>query len=439
MAPADTQRLQAALAEYNAGNLRAAEPVLKDLAGRYPRHAETQAAAGMTLAELGSIAEALTYLQRAHTLAPHDTAVALNLAVAQMKTGHSKDALAVLQAAARQQPEEGSVYAALAQAQFDTGDAEAATVSFARADALLRAQGEPIDAGLHYDWAVALLRAGKAPLATSTLLSVPNANASAAIQELLGEAEEKNSHFQEALQHFKRAAELEGSEPNLYAYGNELLQHWTFSPAIEIFKFAISRFPASERLHMALGIAYYGNGTYDEAANVFQALLSTQPDNATAADLLGRSCSALSGEPRPGCASLQQFALAHPENAPASLFAAIMILHQPTEQQDTAEAGTLLQNALKKDPKLADAWYQLGALQQSQNQWDESTQSLQRAIAVRPGYPEAHYRLARAYSHLGKREEAKQEILLQQKFAAEAKTTENERMHEVMKFLTTSN
>lgn len=140
MAPADRQRLQLALVDYNAGNVQAAEPVLRQIADRYPQHAEAQAAAGMAMAELGSIAEALTYLQRAHTLAPRDTEVALNLAVAQVKTGHSKDAVAVLQAAVRQKPAEASVYAALAQAQFETGDADAAALSFAHADALLRAK-----------------------------------------------------------------------------------------------------------------------------------------------------------------------------------------------------------------------------------------------------------------------------------------------------------
>ncbi|MGI4854185.1 MAG: tetratricopeptide repeat protein [Janthinobacterium lividum] len=439
MSAPDANRLQAALADYDAGNLAAAQPVLIDLAGRYPNHAETQAAAGMVLAEQGSIAAAIPYLKRAHELTPHSAELTLNLALAQKKMGNTKGAEALLLAASKEHADNGSVRAALAQSQVENGNLPAALESFARADVLLRAQGQPIDADLRYDWAVALLRADRANQAIAALQPLPQAGSTAAIQELLGEAEEKTSQYKVALEHFKKAAELEQSEPNLYAYGNELLQHWTFPSAIEIFQFALARFPSSSRLRLALGIAFYGNGNYDQAVPIFEAMLAAEPDNARTADLLGRSCSALTGTPQAGCASLQQFAQAHPANAPASLFAAVNILHQPADLQNSAAANTLLRNALKADPKLADAWYELGALQQSQNQWEESSASLQQAIAARPAYPEAHYRLARAYARIGKREQAQQEIALQQKYAAEAKTAENQRMQEVMKFLTTSN
>ncbi len=439
MTPADTQRLQSALVDYDAGNLARAQPVLLELASRYPRQMQVQAAAGMTLAELGKIAEATPYLLQAHTLAPDNAEVALNLAVAYLKANQAVKAVPLLQAAVQQKPGSAELRVTLAQAQMQANQPEAAVQSYAKADALLRASGSTANAELRQDWAAALLNANKAPQAAAVLQEVPAAENSAPVQELLAEVEEKSGHYEAAVRHFKRAAELDPSEPNLYAYGSELMQHWTFPAAIEILSFASHKYPESERLQMGLGIAYYGNSAYDKAVPVFETLLAKQPDSAAAADLLGRSCSAISGGQQAGCATLRQFAQMHPANAPASLYAAIAILHQPAEQQDSGAVESLLRNALRVDPKLAEAWYQLAVLQQTRNEWQASAASLDRALGVRPAYPEAHYRLARAYSHLGKRDEAQQQIALQQKYAAETKAAENKRMQEVMTFLTTAN
>src|SRR5206468_11413884 len=133
------------------------------------------------------------------------------------------------------------------------------------------------------------------------------------------------------------------------------------------------------------------------------------------------------------------FADAHPENAMASLYAASSILHQATDTRDTARAESLLQHSLKADPRLADAWYELGVLQQSRNQWDESAASLEHAVEQRPSFPEAHYRLSRAYARLGKGDKAQAEIALQQKYAQQSKDENNRRMQEVITFLTAKN
>lgn len=434
----DAQRLQAALSDYNNGNLSRAKPVLLDLAQRYPRQSQVQGAAGMTLAELGDVAAALPYLQLAHRLTPRDASFTANLAIAELKTGHAADAVPLLRSAAQGKPSDPELRTLLAQALLQTDQPAAAADAFAQADPLFRATGQNNDADLRHDWAVALLRANRAPEAVAVLQASPDAK-TAAVEALLGEAEEKSGHFEAAVKHLKRAAELDPSETNLYGYGNELLQHWTFPAAVEILRYATVRYPSSVPLQMALGIAYFGNGNYDKAVPVFSALLTRQPDSAAAADLLGRSCSALAGSQQPGCSSLQQFAQAHTGNAPASLYAAIAILHRPLDEQDAPAAEALLRNALRVDPKLAEAWYQLAVLQQSRNEWPASVASLDHALSNRPGYPEAHYRLARAYSHMGKRDEAQQQIALQQKYAAETKAAENKRLQEVMTFLTSSN
>lgn len=390
----------------------------------------------MALAETGTEAEALPYLQRAHKGKPADAAIAYNLGVAQVKAGDAAGAEQTFRGILSRTPGRGDVRLALASAQLQASEFAAAAGSFAEAEKALRSSGEQLPAETRQDWALALLNAGRADDATKVLMRIHSLQQSAPALSLLAEAEEKSGDFRSALEHYEAAAKLDASEPNVYAFGNELLQHWTFPPAIEVFKFGVAKYPVSDRMQLALGIAYFGNGNYDKAIPVFETLLRNAPSNTAAADLLGRSCAATSGDSAPGCNTLQSFAEQHPENATAAVYAASAILREPGATRDLTKARTLLEQATKTNPKLPDAWYQMGVLQQAENQWEGSASSLQKAIDLRPAFPEAHYRLSRAYGHMGKREQATQEIALQRQYTEQEKQANNQRMKDVITFLT---
>jgi tetratricopeptide (TPR) repeat protein len=98
-----------------------------------------------------------------------------------------------------------------------------------------------------------------------------------------------------------------------------------------------------------------------------------------------------------------------------------------------------LQQALTADPKLTEAYYQMGVLEQQRSRWKESAVVLEKAVELRPSYPEAHYRLSRAYSHLGMRDDAQKQMALQQQYAQQEKDHINARMQEVMTFLLKAN
>jgi len=91
------------------------------------------------------------------------------------------------------------------------------------------------------------------------------------------------------------------------------------------------------------------------------------------------------------------------------------------------------------NPRLPEAWYQKAVLEQAGLQWKESATALEKAIALRPTYPEAHYRLSRAYAHLGMKDEAQQQIALQQKYSQQAKDSLNAHLQEVVTFLVQTN
>jgi hypothetical protein len=110
-------------------------------------------------------------------------------------------------------------------------------------------------------------------------------------------------------------------------------------------------------------------------------------------------------------------------------YAATALLHQPVEKRDNAKARALLQQAIAADPRL-------GVLDQEETHWQDSTTPLERAIALKPNLAETHYRLSRAYSHLGRRDDAAKQIELQQRYAKEQKDSLDARLKEVTTFLT---
>lgn len=432
---ADADHLRKALEAYDAGQLAKATPALIELAMKYRFQVPIQTAAGMALLEGGNLAQGVLYLERARAAEPNDAALNANLGVAYLKLGRNEDALSVLREASKRDPANTQTSLALARAL-------GATKHYGEAAAVYRGvaqSGNTLAADVRYDWALTLMNAGRAQDSITVLQATATVEQSAPMQELLGEAEEKSGQFQQAVGHFKRAAEIDASEDNLLAYGNELLQHWTFPAAVEIFRFSGERFPASQPLRMGLGVAYFGNNDFQHAAGVFHGLLVREPENAFVADMLGRSCSALAAGPMEDCAGLVAFAKTHPRNGSASLYAAIALLHAGTDTDAQRQAEALLRRAIAANERLPEAWYQLAVLQQQQGEWDGSATSLERAIALRPEYAEAHYRLSRAYGHTGKRAEAQQQMALQQRFAQAAKDADTRRMQEVITFLTVAN
>jgi uncharacterized protein HemY len=118
-----------------------------------------------------------------------------------------------------------------------------------------------------------------------------------------------------------------------------------------------------------------------------------------------------------------------------STYAADSILKGPAEKQDLDKADRLLQAALKANPSYPEVYLELGRLEQIRQHWQQSADLLEHAIALRPSMAEAHYRLSRAYAHLGKHEEAKEQAALNQTYSNESRDAVNARMQEVMKFV----
>lgn len=436
MTQEDAAKERKALASLDANDIASTQPDLIVLAKKYPCRFELQTAAGMALAEVDNINDSIPFLRQAHALRPGDDAIAFNLALAELKTGNSDTAVPLLQKVASRNPNRADVQLALASAFMLNKRPTDAAAAFQKANTNLTTAGQAMPLELRMDWASALLQSHHASEARDVLRSAYGLQQSATALALLGEAAEATGDYEEAARSFESAARLDPSEPMIVAYGNELLQHRTFGPAIEILKYGTEKFPESQRMRLALGAAYFNNAMYSLAAPEFYTMLLHSPNDTLAADMLGRSCADTTAASLQECTALEGFAKKHPENAVAATYAATAILQRPTETRDTQTAEHLLQSALHADPKLADAWYQMGVLQQSRDQWNESAASLEHAIALQPDFADAHYRLSRAYSRMGRREEAVAQVQLEMKYRQENKDANSLRMQKIVRILT---
>ena len=408
--------------------------MLLDLTKRFPRNYEANEALGSLYAESGDFSRALPLLQQAVTLEPGQGIAHANLGAAYLQLKRNTEAVRQLQIAAKLDIGNAETQSNLGQALLSINQPTAAAEAFAAAARL-----QPANTDYAYNRALALLDSNALRDAAVVLSAIPAEAMTDQCHSLAGDVDEKLGRFKEALLHYQAAAQLNPSAANLYSLTLDLLRHWTWDEALKVASFGTIRYPEETRFKVAAGIALYADNKYPESAAVFSALLDQEPNNGGYADLLGRSCGALGMTASPDCDRLEEFAIKHPDNARAATHAATSILHRPAAQQDPGKAEQLLKQAIAADPRLAEAYYELGVLAQQRLQWQESSVMLEKAIALRPAYSEAHYRLSRAYAHLGRQAEAQRQVQLQQQYSQQEKDHLNSRMQEVVTFLLKTN
>ncbi len=430
-APAE-QGLSDAQAALDRGDYQQAEFILRPLCLRQPKNFESNEALGLLYASQSRFREALHFLAIAVAVKPGSPVGHANLGIALLKTDHAPQAAKELELAAHLDP--GNIHT-----QEAWGESLMLLGEWQSAIAPLKAamQGGASDPDLPYDFALALFNQGDAAQALPIIQNARNLSHSAPAQSLLGDIQEKLGNYKESAEHYIAAAQIEPSESNIYALGMELLRHWTFDPAVAEFTMGAQKFPESERMRLGLGLAYYANQNYDHAIATVSEIVSTDPANSLAAELLGRSCTALAEGSNPGCTILLSAATIHPKDASLATYAAASLLVKTPSSTDLERAGELLHHALSQNPKSAEAHLELGILLQLQSSWKESISPLEEALREKPGDAKAHYRLSRAYQHEGRSADAKKQVALYQQFSSAQQKDLNGRLKEITTLVVT--
>ena len=77
----------------------------------------------------------------------------------------------------------------------------------------------------------------------------------------------------------------------------------------------------------------------------------------------------------------------------------------------------------------------MATLLQKQDQWQQSIPDLEAAIRSKSDYAQAHYRLALAFSHTGRKSEANNEVVLQQRYRQQESQDIDAKLNEVTTLL----
>jgi tetratricopeptide (TPR) repeat protein len=249
----------------------------------------------------------------------------------------------------------------------------------------------------------------------AALASAHDPSEKAEIYRLLGDLDEQLGDPLQAVREYESAARLEPSEQNYFNWGAELLLHKAPYPAVEIFTKGSQGHPNSARILAGLGAALYANGSYSEAARRLCEASDLNPADPAPYVFLGKMQKA-APDPLP-CAEekLSRFAREQPANALANYYYAVMLWksdRDPANSTRTAQAAALLDKAIGIDPKLAEAYIQLGIISSARGDHLQAINAYKQGIEANPQSGEAHYRLGLAYKRIGQDAKAQQELQL---------------------------
>lgn len=287
-----------------------------------------------------------------------------------------------------------------------------------------------IDAG-RYDDARAKLQ----ELLAQSNLSPKN---QAALHHMLAGVEEKRRNPLDAAREYQRAAELDPSEGNLFDWGTELLLHRAPGPAAQVFAKGNRLFPQSSRMLIGLGVTWHVRGAFDRAVDCICQASDLNANDPAPYLFLGRMLNAETAKSKPYFEHLERFTAVQPDNALAHYYHASALLKRRNNPGDAAYARQIemgLQRAAQLDPKLANAYLQLGILYAEQGEHAKSVPEYRKAIEIDPNLEEAHYRLSQAYRRTGQDAEARSELDIHRKLAAKSAEKFARERREIQEFV----
>jgi tetratricopeptide (TPR) repeat protein len=137
---------------------------------------------------------------------------------------------------------------------------------------------------------------------------------------------------------------------------------------------------------------------------------------------------------------LHRFVTLQPENAEANYYYAVGLWKRranPPGAKVAMQVESLLNKAIRLDPKYSAAYLQLGIVHAEKRDFERAIANYQRAIQAAPQMEEAHYRLAQAYRQIGEADKAKAELQIYDQMSKESAENSERERHEIRQFVYT--
>ena len=393
---------------YESGRYAEAVAPLENLVRVAPDVFEVHELLGLVYAAQSQDAKANDHLSKAVRLKPDSAAARSNLAACYARLGKMDLAETEFSKAVELEPDTYDTNHNLGAAYAHNGKVAKAIPYLEKAQSL-----NPGSYDNGYDLSLAYFMTSRLSDARNSAQSLMKLKDTAELHNLLAQIEERDGNFIAAAREFQAAAHLEPSEGNLFDWGGELLVHRTLDPAVEVFKQATERYPQSSRLMVALGMAYYARGNYDDAVKAFLRGADLDPHDARCYKFLSRAYDSSPSQAAEVIERFRRYAQMQPDNGMALYYYAMSLWKGKRAQDPEFEPGSidlLLRRAIAADPKLAEAHLQLGNLAADQGKFAEAIPEYQRALELNSDLSDAHYRLGQAYVRTGQKERAQEQF-----------------------------
>jgi tetratricopeptide (TPR) repeat protein len=299
------------------------------------------------------------------------------------------------------------------------------------------AQLKPMEYEVRFSLAAAYQKNGETQRADQTVQTLLARGERAELHALLAEVRESEGQPVEAVREYQRAAELEPSEENLFAWGAELLLHHADAPASEVFAKGHRIYPQSVRMLVGLGSAAYAQDLTDQAARWLLQAIQLDPADPRPYLFLGKVQEVAKSEPQEWAAVFHRYAVQRPDDARAHYFYAVALEKQRRGERDFAARRAELQKAIAIEPRMGDAYLKLGLLEEEEGKLTEAVASLQKAVELTDLPDEAHLRLAQVYRRMGETGKARNESEIYEQVAAKKKEKMERERRELGEFVIT--
>jgi tetratricopeptide (TPR) repeat protein len=270
--------------------------------------------------------------------------------------------------------------------------------------------------------ALAYKEVGKVPAAIELTQRTLGKKPSSALYNMLAELEEASGQYVEAVQNYQRAVELEPTNEEYYFdLGMEYLSHFTFGPALEVYRVGTQKFPTSARQYLGLAFSHYAVREYPQAANAFTTALEIDPDSPAVLKAWNTVLSSLSpADWEPILPRLSRLATAHPQSADLAFCYGAALFRSEFAKGPTGtlnQSQTFLEKSVKLRPDFAAARIELAGLYAAQKQDQKAVDEYLEAIREDPKSETPHYRLGQIYRQMNKLDLATQELARYQELA----------------------
>jgi protein O-GlcNAc transferase len=356
--PTIPEALNIAVQHHQAGRLREAEQIYRQILQAQPNHADAWHLSGVVLSQQGRHAEALPLIQKAIQLAPNMADYHGNLGITLRGMQRFSEAITSFQTAVKLNPKLPEVWHNLGLALKDTKQYDSAVAAFQRAIQL-----QPHHANAHFYWAQCL--------------------------RLLNRPSESIAVWQRLLSFKPNQVEAR------FNLGNAYLNEQQYALAAECYEFLCQLKPDHPQAQFNLGVAYWNLGRREESRRCYERTLQLKPDYAEAHTNLGNVLQ-LAGDLKQAIVHYRQALAIQPQFSEAcnNLGNALSLAG------NTAEAVHYFQLAVKLNPNFYEPYYNLGNASKEADDLPASIAYYREALRCHPKHEASLGSLMHQLQHL---------------------------------------